>query len=314
MIEVLRDASGFVNFKTFLEIGGFKETDIERYQSAEYYYLKLLESEKVKEIKKFVEKFLAEHVLWEELKKGEGTDEDSECHKTKIFPQIVEETLVKKNIERALKEGSGRGITSSRILDIVKGLAQPPEITWQNVLRHIVGTTIFGEKRSIWRRNRRQPERFDLSGKLRDKTFELLIGVDVSGSISRDELRSALKEIIGIVSSVNCVPDVIQFDSEYILPFEKLSSKFALSNNGIKRLGNGGTTISSVFQFALDRAKRRNKLTYKIYDFIIIFTDGCGESKLDVLPTSPGLIVLSATNNRISFPLPRKWEVKRLKT
>lgn len=55
-----------------------------------------------------------------------------------------------------------------------------------------------GYKKTIVRRNRRQPERFDLRGTLPKNEAEVVVAIDISASMKDDEMKKILIEILSI--------------------------------------------------------------------------------------------------------------------
>ena len=54
-----------------------------------------------------------------------------------------------------------------------------------------MGTVESNKKKTITRRNRRQPNRLDLRGELRNHKAEIAVAIDISGSISDEEFKQA---------------------------------------------------------------------------------------------------------------------------
>ena len=69
-------------------------------------------------------------------------------------------------------------------------------------------------KKTITRRNRRQPNRLDLRGELRGHKAEIAVAIDISGSISDEEFKQAIKEVLTIVKSHNQEITIIECDKE----------------------------------------------------------------------------------------------------
>ena len=55
------------------------------------------------------------------------------------------------------------------------------------ILKKVVRTVTANYKKTTTRRNRRQPERLDLRGELRNKKAAVTIALDISGSIGDTE-------------------------------------------------------------------------------------------------------------------------------
>ena len=61
------------------------------------------------------------------------------------------------------------------------------ELPWNLYLKKLMGTVESNKKKTITRRNRRQPNRLDLRGELRNHKAEIAVAIDISGSISDEE-------------------------------------------------------------------------------------------------------------------------------
>ena len=70
------------------------------------------------------------------------------------------------------------------------------------------------QKKTITRRNRRQPNRLDLRGELRNHKAEIIVAIDISGSISDEEFKQAVKEVLSIVKNYNHEITIVECDKE----------------------------------------------------------------------------------------------------
>jgi predicted metal-dependent peptidase len=111
------------------------------------------------------------------------------------------------------------------------------------------------------RLDRRFPSREDLRGKVKDRTFDLLVVADVSGSMSHDALISTIGEVRHICDVTKTDVDLIQVDTFAHDP-EKLSKKTKI----LERKGTGGTYLSA----ALDKANEHGLN----YNAVVVVTDG----------------------------------------
>lgn len=180
--------------------------------------------------------------------------------------------IVKKMIEESINNSNnvhGRGSIPVNISELLKIHTRTNEVDWRKVLRSIVGNKKANIRRTLLRRDRRMPDRMDIKGKTKDRTFELLVVADVSGSVSNKRLIELIAEIQNICTITKTPVNMIQVDS-YAHPPEKLSK----TATTISRKGSGGTYLSD----ALSSAKK-HKLHY---DAVVIATDG-GLSLSDVL-------------------------------
>ena len=88
------------------------------------------------------------------------------------------------------------------------------ELPWNLYLKRLMGTVESNKKKTITRRNRRQPDRFDLRGQLRSHKANIVVALDISGSISDEEFNQAMKEVFHIVKNYNHEITIIECDNE----------------------------------------------------------------------------------------------------
>lgn len=199
--------------------------------------------------------------VFDSLNPGKSMD----THKTwdeSIGDKDLQKDLSKRMIERAQTETlKGKGTIPAACADWIELHSRRSEVNWKRVLRGIVGHKRVGKRSTIMRLDRRFPAREDLRGKTRDRMFNLLVVVDVSGSMSPQAINTTLAEVRNICDITKTDVDLIQVDTVAYEP-EKLSKK-TLS---ITRRGVGGTYLS----VALDKA-REKKIDYQA---VVVLTDG----------------------------------------
>jgi predicted metal-dependent peptidase len=194
-----------------------------------------------------------------------GSGKSMDTHKTwdeSVGDKDLQKDLSKRMIERAQTETlKGKGTIPAACADWIELHSRRSEVNWKRVLRGIVGHKLVGTRSTIMRLDRRFPNREDLRGKTRDRMFNLLVVVDVSGSMSPAAINTTLAEVRNICDITKTDVDLIQVDTVAYEP-EKLSKK-TLS---ITRRGAGGTFLS----VALDKA-REKKIDYQA---VVVLTDG----------------------------------------
>ena len=162
------------------------------------------------------------------------------------------------------------------------------ELPWNLYLSRLMGTVESNKKKTITRRNRRQPNRLDLRGELRSHKAEIAVAIDISGSISDEEFKQAIKEVLNIVKNYNHEITIIECDNEIRRVYKVKSVKDIKER--LKR--RGSTKFSPVFEYANN--KKVNLLVY--------FTDGKGEDKLKVVPRGYKILwVISGRGDRLSL-------------
>lgn len=180
--------------------------------------------------------------------------------------------------EKTLKEFTEKVITVSQkgsiptyLESMIASLkSSKGELPWNVYLKRLMGTVEGNTKKSITRRNRRQPARLDLRGQLRSHKAKLVVALDISGSISDEEFNQAMKEVLAIVKNYNHEITVIECDNEIRRVYKVKTVKDIKARSTIR----GGTKFTPVFEYA-----NKNKINLLVY-----FTDGKGE---DALLTKP---------------------------
>ena len=165
------------------------------------------------------------------------------------------------------------------------------ELPWNLYLKRLMGTVESNKKKTITRRSRRQPNRLDLRGELRNHKAEIAVAIDISGSISDEEFKQAIKEVLSIVKNYNHEITIIECDKEV-----KRAYKAKTINDVKERCSSGGgTRFTPVFEYA--NSKNINLLVY--------FTDGKGEDKLQVKPRGYKVLwVISGRGDKLSLKEP----------
>lgn len=165
------------------------------------------------------------------------------------------------------------------------------ELPWNLYLKKLMGTVESNKKKTITRRNRRQPNRLDLRGELRNHKAEIAVAIDISGSISDEEFKQAVKEVLAIVKNYNHEITIIECDNEV-----KRAYKVKSMRDIKERCSAGGGTK---FTPAIEYANNKN------INLLIYFTDGKGEEKLGVIPRGyRTLWVISGRGDTISLKEP----------
>lgn len=173
------------------------------------------------------------------------------------------------------------------------------ELPWNIYLHRIMGTVESNKKKTITRRNRRQPGRLDLRGELRNHKAEIAVALDISGSIDNEEFKQAIKEVLHIVKNYNHEIIIIECDDEIRRVYKVKSVK------DIKNRINtgGGTKFTPVFEYA----------NYYKLNLLVYFTDGKGEAQLHAKPVGYKVLwVISGRGDKLSLTNPY-GAVKKLK-
>lgn len=250
----------------------------------------------------YVEKIQTELDLQETDEEGEEDDtRQSDDIETEFNPEKTHDIWKDSSDidEETLKEFTEKAINNSqkgKIPEYLDGLIaslknSKGELPWNLYLSRLMGTVESNKKKTITRRNRRQPNRLDLRGQLRSHKAEIAVALDISGSISDEEFKQAIKEVLNIVKNYNHEITIIECDNEIRRVYKVKSVKDIKER--LKR--RGGTKFSPVFEYANN--KKINLLVY--------FTDGKGEAKLQVIPRGYKILwVISGRGDKLSLREP----------
>lgn len=212
------------------------------------------------------------HDLWEE---AEVIDEKTLKDFTEKFILAAEKGKIPLHVEgmiAALRKSGG-------------------ELPWNLLLKKLMGTVESNKKKTVTRRSRRQPERLDLRGELRSHKANIIVAIDISGSISDEEFKQAIREVLAIVKNYNHEITIIECDIE----IKRVYKVKTIKDVKDRAATGGGTKFSPVFEFA--NSKKANLLIY--------FTDGKGEEKLLTPPKGyKTLWVLSGRGEALSLRNP----------
>ncbi|WP_371371921.1 VWA-like domain-containing protein [Sporomusa aerivorans] len=162
------------------------------------------------------------------------------------------------------------------------------ELPWNLYLKRLMGAVESNKKKTIARRNRRQPDRLDLRGQLSSHKAKIAVALDISGSISDEEFNQAIKEVFAMVRNYNHEVTIIECDSEIRRVYKVKSVKDVKDRINIR----GGTKFTPVFEYAN---------THKM-DLLVYFTDGKGEDELRSIPRGyKTLWVISGNGDKLSL-------------
>lgn len=259
-----------------------------------------LNLEPYKTFEYYLEKIQTELDLQEEDDEGEEIDSNEnvavefDIEKTHDFwdesDEVDEKTL--KEFTEKIADNSQKGSIPIYIEGMIKSLkSSKGELPWNLYLKKLMGTVEANKKKTTTRRNRRQPNRLDIRGELRGHKAEIAVAIDISGSISDEEFKQAIKEVLSIVKNHNQEITIIECDKEVRRAYKVKSIKDVKD----RITTGGGTEFTPVFEYANN--KRLNLLVY--------FTDGKGEERLKVHPRGYKVLwVISGRGEKLSLLQP----------
>ncbi|WP_297631181.1 VWA-like domain-containing protein [uncultured Clostridium sp.] len=239
-----------------------------------------------------------------EEKKNVESDDQKRKFDIQTTHDIWETLEVSPEIAESIKNKTIIGVDKEKIPQSLEGYIKnkdEAEVPWQSVLKKLIPSIERGYKKTTTRLDRRQRDRLDLRGKLRDRIPEIIVAIDISGSISEDEFKKIIIEVIQIADSRRAKVKIIECDNEV---------RRVYNINSIKELQDrydslGATAFSPVFEYL-----KKSKL----YDRpIVYFTDGVGEKELSVKWNKKNIIwVLTGEEEELSLK-DGPYMIKRLK-
>lgn len=200
------------------------------------------------------------------------------------------QSLIKESIN-SLSE-KDRGTIPQFLQDAIEKLLMPPKIKWQNHIKNAIGTIPFGYRSTNQMPNRRQPDRLDLPGRIKNRVVRIVVTIDTSGSVSDTLLSYFFNEIYHIFKTQPTEITIIECDSEIgnIYKVKDLKDiKYTVT-------GRGGTYFTPVIEYINEHHYRDALLIY--------FTDGYGESSIPKPKCFKTLWVLPDETNKISVENP----------
>ncbi len=162
-----------------------------------------------------------------------------------------------------------RGLMPGHFFAQVEAINKPPVLSWQAILKKYVGTIAANKKKTRTRLNRRQPERFDLSGEVDDKVLKIVVAIDTSASVNDSDIGRIMNEIFAILAKRKHDITVIECDAEV----QRVYKAKTPADIKKKVAGRGGTMFSPVIEHVNSDRYYRDAL-------LIYFTDGYGEDKI----------------------------------
>lgn len=263
--------------------------------------IELKENRSIEEYSKEIQKGIEERI--EKSSKDKNSDslarevDIAKAHE--IWDNIdVSDNNVKENVKKIALSLKSSG-KPDEILKLISKFEEKEELSWQNILKRMIPTVKSGYRKTITRRDRRQPDRMDLRGKLANHIPELIIAIDISASMTDEDIRKIMVEILAIVRNREAKITVVECDNE-IRRIYSLRSPKDIKPRSEK---NGSTEFSPVFQYIREK---------NLGDSIVIyFTDGVGEKELKVKPLNKKIIWVLTGNEEFSLKNPL-GEIQRI--
>lgn len=200
---------------------------------------------------------------------------------------------LKKDINKEAIRGILSYATTNGVPEELKSLLgniKEGKVSWQDILKSQISTSPSGKRKTITRRNRRQPERLDLKGELGNHMPEIIVAIDISGSIKDDDVKYFASEILTMTRTYNKPIRIILCDEDIVDDYE-ISSLNDLRHLTDRRRG---TSFSPVFNLLRKEGKNNCLLIY--------FTDGEGEEELSIRPMHKTIFIVTGKELSLKNP------------
>ncbi|MGL6120664.1 MAG: vWA domain-containing protein [Fusobacteriaceae bacterium] len=227
------------------------------------------------------------------LEKENYEDFHSDWNKNGNFDLRTINKVLYKIVENVLEKD--RGILPGYLEEYFqKLLIGKEELKWQQILKSELGKLPVPYKKTITRKDRRQPERLDVKGRLSKNICKVFVAIDTSGSMGEKELEYAFNEIFNIIKYYEYKLSIIECDCI----IEKVYKVKTKKDIQFKVSGRGGTAFQPVFDYLKNQREKDYLLIY--------FTDGYGEKELKEKPKNGRIIwlITDGSPNNLSLQNP----------
>lgn len=140
---------------------------------------------------------------------------------------------------------------------------------WIKILTRFSSGRTREVRKTKTRLNRLQPQRFDLSGEIKERRPEVVCAIDTSGSRYADRIKKALGQVLALKVKFNYSITLIECDAK----IQKITEIKKKSDIPDEYHGRGGTSYLPVIDYINSHPRYRNAL-------LIYFTDGYGDGEI----------------------------------
>lgn len=270
------------------------EIHIKSLQAFDYYFERISGAYKGRSVPlniTFEDDIIKRGIVTEEKRKGivclpcwTKSDDPDECES--IIRRFVSDVC------NSMSE-SMRGNLPDYQKEVLNKLLEPPTITWKQILKRYIGTIPNGHRKTQLRLNRRQPERYDISGTISDRIIKLVVAIDTSYSMSHEVLNHIMVEIFDIIGTRMCEVTVIECDAE----IKNVYKAYSVKDISYNIHGRGGTSFIPVIEYVNSNRYFRDAV-------LIYFTDGRGDLSIPRPLTLRTMWVLYDKNCELSVREP----------
>ena len=173
------------------------------------------------------------------------------------------------NAAMGMMSDESRGMMPAHFLTQIEEINKPAVLSWQAILKKYIGTISANKRKTRMRLNRRQPERFDLAGRVDDKVLKIVVAIDTSASVDDRMIAQIFNEIFEILAKRKHDITVIECDAQV----QRVYKAKTPADIKKKVAGRGGTWFTPVIEYVNNDKYFRDAL-------LIYFTDGEGESEI----------------------------------
>lgn len=235
------------------------------------------------------------HPLWEESKDGEGNPVAGISDNIKDLVRAQIEHEIKQVYEENFSKNAGSLPGYLRELVLSMYMKTPPVLDWKTVVRQFKA---YCDKQVIKLTRTKPNKRFpDFEATTLRQQRKMLVGIDVSGSISQESLMEFYTQI-GHMARHGVEIDIAEWDAGLTRPIYEFNARNPHSKmKGFK--GGGGTNPYEVVQY-LNKSRNHNAC--------VMLTDGYIGGSWDKKVCKPILWICNA-GGTVNFPA---WPGKKL--
>ena len=192
----------------------------------------------------------------------EGAESLTDEEKQELERQV--DQAIRQGLIAEKKFGKGAGGLGRDMEDLLT-----PTVDWREVLREFIKSTCAGKDKSSWRRPNR---RFLGSGTymptlVSETVGNIVVAVDTSGSVGRDEFLEFMSEVKSIADDVKpSRVDMLYWDGEVDKHEEYEQHEVANLIDATRPMGGGGTDPDCVPKYMASKNMRP--------ECVVMFTDG----------------------------------------
>lgn len=182
----------------------------------------------------------------------------------------LDKEIIKAEVREAVKKAKQKAIGNipQEVLRAIDFLYEPAKVDWRDALRDLTGNRRVAYGATYKKPSRRFQKRLEIPGKIRKEGFTLACVVDVSGSMSDEEISEGLNEIREICSIMGTAMYLVQVDTQASEPelFEQFQNKF-------ERKRSGGTNLFPGYEKLVE-----NEIEM---DAVLLITDGVTSQEIE---------------------------------